>query len=263
MKTVDNGMTPGGGGGGGWKPSGSMTRNRGESRGPYAGTATGAPPPVSPGGRVPSVPRERKPAMAALGLLLVVVGVLASVYLQQSTQHRVGVVEISRTVAAGQSITGSDITEAMVAIDPSITYVTWAQRADLFAHYSAATTLVPGTLLVANMITSASPIPSSDEVAGVNLKDGNYPDGIQAGDEVSGYYVSNKNSDPNGTQYMGDGFTSPPMFSKVEVYSVGQLGTSGSIDVSLVLPQSLVAAAVQAASGGNLVLVFDKHTPSS
>ena len=263
MKTVDNGMTPGGGGGGGWKPSGSTTRNRGEARGSYAGTATGSPPPVSPGGRVPSVPRERKPAMAALGLLLVVVGILASVYLQQRSQDRVGVVEITQTVAAGQAVTASDITEVQVAVDKNINYVTWAQRADLFANFSAATTLVPGTLLVANMVTSSSPIPSGDEIAGINLKDGNYPDGIQAGDTVSGYYVSNKNGDQTGTQYMGDGFTAPPIFSKAEVYSVGQQGTSGSVDVSLVLPQSLVEAAVQAASGGNLVLVFDRHTPSS
>ena len=201
--------------------------------------------------------------MAALGLLLVVVGVLASVYLQQRSQDRVGVVEITKTVAAGQAVTGSEIAEAMVAVDPGIHYVTWAQRADLFAHYSAATTLVPGTLLVVNMITTASPIPSGDEVAGINLKDGEYPDGIQAGDEVTGYYVSNKNGDQTGTQYLGDGFTTPPIFSKVQVYSVSNLGTSGSVDISLVLPQSVVNDAIQAASGGNLVLVFDKHTPTS
>ena len=57
--------------------------------------------PPQPNVRAPSVPRDRKPALAALSLLLVLVGALASVYLQQQSKGRVGVVEITKRVHRG------------------------------------------------------------------------------------------------------------------------------------------------------------------
>ena len=83
MMSNDNGAPPSGGG---WKPS---------------ATIAGRPAPVAPppsNVRPPSPPRDRKPALAALGLLLVLLGALASVYLQQRAGTRVGVVEDRKSV---------------------------------------------------------------------------------------------------------------------------------------------------------------------
>lgn len=210
--------------------------------------------------RMPTMPRDRKPALAALGLLLVLVGALASVYLQQQSKDRVGVIEITKKVPTGQIITAAEISEAMVAPDSGINYVTWAQAGEL-QSYTARTDLEPGTLLVGQMLTTAAPLAPGQEVVGLALKDGQYPVGIQVGDTVSAYYVSNKNGDQTGQQFLTDGFTTPPIVAGVRVYDVVQSSTNGDIDISLVLNQQNANAVAQAASGTNLVLAFDKHTP--
>jgi hypothetical protein len=249
----DNGAPPGGGG---WKPSPSPSA----SSATIAGRSVpGGPPPSNV--RPPSPPRDRKPALAALGLLLVLIGALASVYLQQRAGNRVGVVEIVKRVPQGQAITSDSITEVMVAVDSSISYVTWAQaQAGTLHGYTARTDLLPGTLLVGQMLTTALPLPPGQEVVGLSLKDGQYPIGIQVGDTVSAYYVSNKNDDKTGQQFLTDGFTTPPIVANVRVYDVGTASSNGDLDVSLVLNQLNSNAVTQAASGGNLVLAFNKHT---
>ncbi|WP_324847863.1 hypothetical protein [Actinocrinis sp.] len=249
----DNGAPPAGGG---WKPSASPS----PSTATIAGRSVpGGPPPSNV--RPPSAPRNRKPALAALGLLLVLVGALASVYLQQRAGNRVGVVEIVKRVPQGQAITTDSIGEVMVAVDSNISYVTWAQaRAGVLHGYTARTDLLPGTLLVGQMLTTVQPLSQGQEVVGLSLKDGQYPIGIQVGDTVSAYYVSNKNDDKTGQAYLTDGFTTPPIVASVRVYDVGTAATNGVLDVSLVLSQQSANAVTQAASGGNLVLVFDKHT---
>lgn len=247
----DNGVPPSSGG---WKPSASSVAARPAPSG-------GAVPPPS-NARVPSVPRDRKPALAALGLLLVLVGALASVYLQQQSKNRVGVVEITKTVPGGQAITADEIGEVMVAPDSSISYVTWAQaQAGALQGYTARSDLEAGTLLVGQMLTTAAPLAPGQEVVGIALKDGQYPVGIQVGDTVSAYYVSNKNADQTGQSFLTDGFTTPPIVANVRVYDVEQSNTNGDVDISLVLNQLNANAVAQAASGTNLVLVFDKHTP--
>ena len=252
MKSNDNGTPPTSGG---WKPS--------------ASTVTGRPvqsqPPVVPPApmvRAPSAPRDRKPALAALGLLLVLVGALASVYLQQRAGDRVGVAEITKRVPQGQVVTAADLGEVMVAVDSSISYVTWAQvQHGALAGFTARTDLVPGTLLVGQMLTTALPLAPGQEVVALALKDGEYPLGIQIGDTVSAYYVTNHNADKNGEAYLTNGaFTTVPIVANVRVYDVGPVNPSGSLDVSLVLGQQYTNSIAQAVSGGNLVLAFDKHT---
>jgi hypothetical protein len=121
--------------------------------------------------------------------------------------------------------------------------------------------LVPGTLLVGQMLTTALPLAPGQEVVALALKDGEYPLGIQIGDTVSAYYVTNKNVDKNGQAYLTNGaFTTIPIVANVRVYDVGALNPSGSLDVSLVLGQQYTNSIAQAVSGGNLVLAFDKHT---
>lgn len=247
----DNGVPPNPGG---WKPSASAVASRPAAQGPGS-----VPPPANV--RAPSVPRDRKPALAALGLLLVLVGALASVYLQQQAKNRVGVVEIVKRVPQGAAITPDEIGEAMVAVDSSISYVTWSQaQSGALKGYTARTDLVPGTLLVGQMLTTALPLAPGQEVVGLSLKDGQYPVGIQVGDTVSAYYVSNKNDDRTGQAYLNDGFTTPPIVANVVVYAIGTTSTNGNLDISLVLDQQHANAVTQAASGTNLVLAFDKHT---
>ena len=146
----------------GWKPSGAPV------------TRASVPPPPGGGVRPPSAPRERKPALAALALLLIAAGVLASVYLQTQAGNRIGVIELSRRVSQGQQVTAADITEAMVVRDSSISYVTWSERG-LLGKYTTQTDLVAGTILVGQMLTTAPAANGSTATIPVTLKAGQYP----------------------------------------------------------------------------------------
>ncbi len=153
--------------------------------------AVGMPaPPGGPGGpvRPPTAARERKPALAALALLLIAVGVLASVYLQTQAGNRVGVIELTHRVPQGQQISSADIVEVMVAQDSSINYVTWAQRG-LLSKYTTQTDLVVGTVLVGQMLTTEPASNGSAATIAVTLKSGQFPPSVEVGDTVNAYYV--------------------------------------------------------------------------
>ena len=166
----------------GWKPSGSPTPRVAVPGSPGAPGGPGIP--VRP----PTVARERKPALAALALLLIAVGVLASVYLQTQAGNRVGVIELTQRVPQGQQISSAEVTEVMVAQDKSINYVTWAQRG-LLGRYTTQTDLVAGTILIGQMLTTEPASNGSAATVAVTLKAGQFPPSLEVGDTVNAYYV--------------------------------------------------------------------------
>jgi hypothetical protein len=143
------------------------------------------------------VARERKPALAALALLLIAAGVLASVYLQMQAGNRVGVIEVTQRVSQGQQITDADISEVMVAQDKTIDYVMWSQRGQL-SQYTAQIGLVPGTLLIGQMLTTAPASNGDTMTIAVTLKAGQYPPSLNVGDTVSAFYVGAPQSSGSG-----------------------------------------------------------------
>lgn len=56
------------------------------------------------GERLPSPPRERKPALAALAVLLILVGALGATLMVMRAGDKVSVVEVVAPVAAGNKI---------------------------------------------------------------------------------------------------------------------------------------------------------------
>jgi hypothetical protein len=246
VKSYDSGMTPPTSG---WKPSSATLATR---------TAPVAPPPVAPpsvaGARLPSAPRERKPAIAALALLLVVVGVLASVYLQIQSRDQVGVIEITKQVAQGQQITSGDVTEVLVAKDSSINYVLWSQE-DLLSKYSATTNLVPGTLLIGQMLSGQVAADPNQVVIPMVLKVGQYPSGVAVGQTLTAYYVPGTSSGSSPTS----GVVAPqagPIDSVTIVSLPGSQTADTSDDVFTVsVATSSATVLLQYSNAGNVVLV--------
>jgi hypothetical protein len=145
--------------------------------------------PTAPGGRrMPSAPRERKPALAALAVLLVALGAVAAGYLVISAGHRVGAVEITQEVGQGQRIPASAIKEVQIASDSGLTYVAW-QYANRVTGVYAAVRIPAGTLLTPAMTTATNNLAAGKVEVGLSLKAGQAPASLLIGQTVEAYPV--------------------------------------------------------------------------
>jgi len=145
--------------------------------------------PTAPGGRrMPSAPRERKPALAALAVLLVALGAVAAGYLVISAGHRVGAVEITQEVGQGQQIPASAIKEVEIASNSGVNYVAW-QYANRVAGVFAAVQIPAGTLLTPAMTTATSNLTAGKVEVGLSLKAGQAPATLLIGQTVEAFPV--------------------------------------------------------------------------
>src|SRR3954451_1052580 len=145
--------------------------------------------PTAPGGRrMPSSPRERKPALAALAVLLVALGAVAAGYLVISAGHRVGAVEITAEVGQGQQIPASAIKEVQINADSDVHYVAW-QFANRVTGVFAAVQIPAGTLLTPSMTTATSNLTAGKVEVGLSLKPGQAPTNLLIGQTVQAFPV--------------------------------------------------------------------------
>jgi hypothetical protein len=127
--------------------------------------------------RLPSAPRERKPALAALAVLLILAGALSTMLLVTRSGNRVDVVMMKNTLTVGQQIDPDrDLKAVSVAADNSIPYIKWEQRYDL-RNRTTYNALVQGSILMVDMLgqPGKSSAPSGTTVVGIVLKPGHYP----------------------------------------------------------------------------------------
>ncbi|PSM38777.1 hypothetical protein C6Y14_34945 [Streptomyces dioscori] len=170
--------------------------------------------PVQPtmGERLPSPPRERKPALAALAVLLILVGALGATMLVLRAGERVEVVKVTGDIQAGESV-GDKVKAVLVADDAGINYVKWTQIKTL-KKLKAKSTIYAGTLVIGQMFGTEASVPDGKAVVGLSLKEGQYPEGIEVGDLVAAYQVGNNTSANSG--------------DKTDSGSTGSAGSSGS-----------------------------------
>jgi hypothetical protein len=137
---------------------------------------------------MPSAPRERKPALAALAVLLVALGAVAAGYLVINAGHRVGAVEITQQVGQGQRIPASAIKEVEIASNSGINYVAW-QYANRVAGVYAAVQIPAGTLLTPAMTTATNNLAAGKVQVGLSLKPGQAPANLLIGQTVEAFGV--------------------------------------------------------------------------
>lgn len=236
--------------------SNQSTISGGGAAGPSGGTAglgrSGLG--TSGGQRLPASSRERKPALAALAVLLILGGALASAYLVMASGERVSAIRIAQPVAAGQRIPAGALEEVQVG-DTGIQYIKWSERAKV-TRYFAAVPLVRGALLTNSMISPSDAPAKGRLVVGLALKPGQLPSGgLTSGKHVTLFAVGGgTNGGPRaGTVLAQDAI----------VLSVGSGDAGGptrlrseqtSVDVA-VLPAD-AAQVTQAASAGTVALAL-------
>jgi hypothetical protein len=103
---------------------------------------------------LPQWSRQRNPGLAALAVLLVLGGALATTLLVMHADERTSVIRVTKRVGAGQPFDRSVLQEARVA-DDGVSYWSWSQR-DQVAATVATVTVLPGTLLTRAMLGTSS-----------------------------------------------------------------------------------------------------------
>ena len=226
--------------------------------------------PTAPGGRrMPSAPRERKPALAALAVLLVALGAVAAGYLVISAGHRVGAVEITQKVGQGQRIPASAIKEVEIASNSGINYVAW-QYANRVAGIYAAVQIPAGTLLTSAMTTATNNLATGKVQVGLSLKPGQAPGNLLIGQTVEAFGVGTgsgcgaTSAGGGGTGGTGGGNGAGPgvpITTGVIASVFGSTATNGSAAaVTLAVPDADAGLLACYASAGDVAIAL---TPGS
>ncbi|CAM5455250.1 SAF domain-containing protein [Streptomyces coeruleorubidus] len=222
-----------------------------------------APAQPSVGDRLPTPPRERKPALAALAVLLILVGALGATMLVLQVGDRVEVVKVTRDIQQGESVTSDDVTSALVAADDSINYVKWNQLSAL-KNLKARTTIYKDTVVMGQMFGEEGGVAAGKSTVGLSLKAGQYPTGLQRGDTVAAYRVSadsgagNSNSGSSSSAAGNSVIVDQAQVTYVpDAKSSGdELVSSTNLAVTLTVDSDKAADLAQAASNGEVALVL-------
>jgi hypothetical protein len=222
--------------------------------------------PTAPGGRrMPSAPRERKPALAALAVLLVALGAVAAGYLVINAGHRVGAVEITQQVGQGQRIPASAIKEVEIASNSGINYVAW-QYANRVAGVYAAVQIPAGTLLTPAMTTATNNLAAGKVQIGLSLKPGQAPANLLIGQTVEAFGVgtgSGCGATAAGGAAGGNNGAGPgvPITTGVIASVTGSTASNGSTAaVTLAVPDADAGVLACYASAGDVAIAL---TPGS
>lgn len=198
--------------------------------------------------KLPAAPRERKPALAALAVLLIVGGALLAAFLVIKMSDRVSAIAITRPVNAGQQIKMEDLKEVQVPREGDVPYAKWADAAQAVGTF-AKMDLIPNSLLLPEMTTTSSGLTVGKAVVGLSLKAGQVPGGIQTGQRVQVIFVPGDDGAVNAGKVLAE---------RALVHSVGTAGTSGSGNtmVDIVVDKNSAASISAFASAGRIALAY-------
>ena len=218
---------------------------------------------------MPSAPRERKPALAALAVLLVALGAVAAGYLVINAGHRVGAVEITQQVGQGQRIPASAIKEVEIASNSGINYVAW-QYANRVAGIYAAVQIPAGTLLTSAMTSATNNLAAGKVQVGLSLKPGQAPANLLIGQSVEAFGVGTGSGcgaaaagggaggtgGGNGGNGSGSG-SGVPITTGVIASVVGSTASNGSTAaVTLAVPDADAGVLACYASAGDVAIAL-------
>jgi hypothetical protein len=212
-----------------------------------------AQPSQSAGERLPVPPRERRPALAALAVLLIVSGAAISGLVMLRTDERTPVLIFARDVNTGQQITATDLQVSRVASD-GLRLIPAAQKDQVIGRY-VGVSVRAGTLVDAGMLRTEGLIANDNVAVGLALKPGHLPaNGMQIGDVVDIVSVPTTNSQ---TSTRGD--DDAVIVSDAVVAGVRPDQSSATTLVTVVVARGRAPAVARAGALGAVSLVLVKR----
>ena len=199
--------------------------------------------PAQAGTRIPSAARDKRPALAALAVLLILGGALASGLLVYRSGDRTDVLVASHDLVPGTPIKASDLKTARVAAEGA-GFVPASSRQEYVG--SVVTAAVPAETMIVNTMfrQAAASVPTGAEEIGINLAQGRKPARPFAVANVVRIYQVGSGDSAASTEAV-------VLATAAKVTRVTE-GRSGASLISVIVPASAAPAVVQAAAANQV-----------
>lgn len=201
-----------------------------------------APTPAS--GRV----RGRNMPLVGVGVVLVVVGALASAALRSSAAERIPVLVVARPVLAGAVVTDADLREVELSPVAGVATVPASERGQIVGRRAAAP-LSEGTVLSEGQLASGARLAAGEALVPLSLAHGRVPAEVGPGDRVAVMAAGAMGALPD------DGSAGSGVLAEGRVLSVRADATDATV-VSLVVAEESAAVVMSAAGTGGVGLVL-------
>ena len=208
-------------------------------------------------GRLPVAPRDKRPALAALALLLILLGALGSALLVFRSGDRESVLAARNDIAFGQVMTRGDFSTVRAAAD-GVALVP-ARFIDSYVGTRATSAIPAGALLSPKMFNVKTLVPTSGEGVGIVLDPTRRPSQVpETGQVVRVYFVAGSGTS---TESAPD---NPVIVNAARVIGVGHGAGAGTTSITILVRNDLASDVANFASSGNLAVTVlpDDTKPS-
>lgn len=198
--------------------------------------------------RLPARTRDKRPALALLALLLVLVGALGSALLVYRTSNRTQVLVASQPISQGQVVTDQDFSVTEIAFDSGTQVVTADSLPEFVGSY--ATSSIPeGSLISGQMFTSTELAPADAQKVGVVVASPGRPsDAFRVDDVVSVFATAPESA-------VGAAEPATELVSAARVVAVAPtVDTRDTVHVTVLLPADTAAEVIAASAAGTAAL---------
>ncbi|WGW12620.1 SAF domain-containing protein [Saxibacter everestensis] len=206
--------------------------------------------PGTRGSNLPAPPRDRRPLLAGLAVLLILVGALASGLIAYRSGSRSDVLVAAHEIKPGETITAEDFTTTRVASDGA--EVIDAASLDNFLNTQALVTIPEGTLVNRSMFVTGSAVPADAVVVGLVLTAQQQPaQPIKVGDVVRLFRSAQSGESTGGST----GSAGEVLANAVKVMEVGRSAEgSSSTRVSVLVSAEAASQLIPASTAGQVAV---------
>jgi hypothetical protein len=208
-------------------------------------------------GRLPVAPRDKRPALAALALLLILLGGLGSALLVFRSGDRESVLAARDDISFGQVMTRGDFSTVRAAAEGAA--LVPARLIDSYVGTRATSSIPAGALLSPKMFNVDTLVPDSGEGVGIVLDPTRRPSQVpKTGQVVRVYFVAGSGTSTESTP------DNPVIVNAARVIGVGRGGGAGTTSITVLVRSDLASDVANFASSGNLAVTIlpDDTRPS-
>lgn len=196
---------------------------------------------------------RRRPVVVGAGLALAAVGALVSVWMVNEAGDKIAVVATRHAIAAGDTITASDLVTAEISRGSGLHSVAAADSGELVGK-RAASDLPEGVLVTQESVSSASSVTKGKSVVGILAKPGQLPvQKLHTGDKVTVVHTPQDGSASASSSKPG----SDPDSLPAVVSRVGSPDANGAVVVDVAAAEVNSTSLAAWAAAGDVAIVLE------